>query len=52
MRNRGEGWREEGTEMNEKKQRKKKRRYHGAVMSSGRLTTIMEGGLQLVLWTT
>lgn len=51
MRNRGERWREEGTEMNQKRQGKKKRRYLGGVMSSGRLTTAMEGDLQLILWT-
>ena len=51
VRNRGEGWRKEGTEMNEKRQGKNERRYLGRVMSNGRLSTIMEGGLQLALWT-
>lgn len=49
--NRVKGWREEWEEMNEERQGKKKREYLGWVISSDRLSIIMEGGLQLILWT-
>lgn len=48
MRNRVKGWREEGEEMNEERQGKK-RGYLGWAISSDRLSIIMEGGLQLIL---
>lgn len=35
--------------MNEERQGKKKREYLGWVISSDRLSIIMEGGLQLIL---
>lgn len=51
MRNRVKEWREEGEEINEERQgkNKKKRGYLGWVISSDRLSIIMEGGLQLIL---
>lgn len=51
VRNRVNGWREEREEINEERQgkKKKKRRYLGWIISSHRLSTIIEGSLQLIL---
>lgn len=50
MGNRVNGWREEREEINEERQgKKKKRRYLGWIINSDRLSTIIEGSLQMIL---